>query len=331
MKVRTLLLFLTLPAALLPVLSCSSPAHAVDEHYYLVATNTKLPYWQAAKDGFLKVAGQYRVKAEMVGPDTYDAQAELSEFQRVAKLEKTSGILISAADASIMKDAIDRAIAAGVPVITIDSDVPTSKRVMFVGTNNYAAGQLGGRELVSRTNGKGNFVVFTMPGQLNLSERLKGYRDAFADHPGMKIVDTVDIKGDPRVAFDTANDLMTKKKNDIDGFICLEASAGQEVADVLNRNGIKDKIVIAMDTNDETLNWVKKGAIAATIAQKPFTMAYFGMEMLDAIHHHKPQSLDHDWAQDAFSIYPTFVDTGATLVTSSNVDNFRQAQQESGR
>jgi len=331
MKVRTLLLFLTLPAALLPVLSCSSPAHAVDEHYYLVATNTKLPYWQAAKDGFLKVAGQYRVKAEMVGPDTYDAQAELSEFQRVAKLEKTSGILISAADASIMKDAIDRAIAAGVPVITIDSDVPTSKRVMFVGTNNYAAGQLGGRELVSRTNGKGNFVVFTMPGQLNLSERLKGYRDAFADHPGMKIVDTVDIKGDPRVAFDTANDLMTKKKNDIDGFICLEASAGQEVADVLNRDGIKDKIVIAMDTNDETLNWVKKGAIAATIAQKPFTMAYFGMEMLDAIHHHKPQSLDHDWAQDAFSIYPTFVDTGATLVNSSNVDNFRQAQQESGR
>ncbi len=331
MNVRTLLLFLTLPAALLPVLSCSSPAHSVDEHYYLVATNTKLPYWQAAKDGFLKVAGQYRVKAEMVGPDTYDAQAELSEFQRVAKLEKTSGILISAADASIMKDAIDRAIAAGVPVITIDSDVPTSKRVMFVGTNNYAAGQLGGRELVSRTNGKGNFVVFTMPGQLNLSERLKGYRDAFADHPGMKIVDTVDIKGDPRVAFDTANDLMTKKKNDIDGFICLEASAGQEVADVLNRNGIKDKIVIAMDTNDETLNWVKKGAIAATIAQKPFTMAYFGLEMLDAIHHHKPQSLDHDWAQDAFSIYPTFVDTGATLVNSSNVDNFRQAQQESGR
>ncbi|HXR78139.1 MAG TPA: substrate-binding domain-containing protein [Bryobacteraceae bacterium] len=329
MKVRTLLIFLTLPAALLPVLSCSSPAHAVDEHYYLVATNTKLPYWQAAKDGFLKIAGQYRVKAEMVGPDTYDANEELSEFQRVAKLEKTSGILISAADASIMKGAIDRAIDAGIPVITMDSDVPTSKRLMFIGTNNYSAGQLGGRELVKRTNGKGNFVVFTMPGQLNLSERLKGYEDALADHAGMKIVDTVDIKGDPRVAFDTASDLMAKKRKDIDGFICLEASAGQEVADVLNRDNITDKIVMAMDTNDDTLKWVKKGTIAATIAQKPFTMAYFGLQMLDLVHHHKPQNLDHDWAQDAFSIYPTFVDTGATLVTSSNVDNFQQARQES--
>lgn len=329
MKVRTLLTLLTLPAALLPVLSCSSPAHSVDEHYYLVATNTKIPYWQTAKDGFLRIAREYRVKAEMIGPDTYDANAELSEFQRVAKLEKTSGILISAADASIMKGAIDQAVGAGVPVITFDSDVPTSKRIMFIGTNNYTAGQLAGRELVKRMNGKGNLVVFTMPGQLNLSERLKGYQDAFAGHPAMKIVDTVDIKGDPRVAFDTANDMMQKKKKDVDGFICLEASAGQEVAEVLNRNNITDKVVMAMDTNDDTLKWVKKGVIAATIAQKPFTMAYFGLEMLDVIHHHKPQTLDHDWAQDAFSIYPTFVDTGATLVTSSNVDNFQQARQES--
>lgn len=329
MKVRTLLIFLTLPAALLPVLSCSAPAHSVDEHYYLVATNTKLPYWQTARDGFLKVAGQYRVKAEMVGPDTYDANAELAEFRRVARLEKTSGILVSAADASIMKSAIDRAIGAGVPVITFDSDVPDSKRLMFVGTNNYAAGQLGGRELVKRTNGKGNFVVFTMPNQLNLDERLKGYRDILSAHPNMKIVDTVDIKGDPRVAFDTANELMRNKRKDIDGFICLEASAGEEVADVLNRDNITDKVVMAMDTNEDALKWVKKGTIAATIAQKPYTMAYFGLEMLDLIHHHKPQNLDHDWARDAFSIYPTFVDTGATLVTSSNVDQFRQSRQES--
>jgi ribose transport system substrate-binding protein len=329
MKVRTLLLFLTLPAALLPVMSCSSPAHSVDEHYYLVATNTKLPYWQTARDGFLKIAGQYHVKAEVVGPDTYDTNAELSEFQRVARLEKTSGILVSAADASIMKSAIDQAISRGIPVIAFDSDVPTSKRLMFIGTNNYTAGQLAGKELVKRANGKGNFVVFTMPGQLNLSERLKGYEDVIAEHPGMKIVDTVDIKGDPRVAFDTANDLMTKKRKDIDGFICLEASAGQEVADVLNRSNITDKIVMAMDTNEDTLKWVKKGTIAATIAQKPYTMAYFGLQMLDVVHHHKPQNLDHDWAQDAFSIYPTFVDTGATLVTSANVDNFRQAQEQS--
>ena len=137
-----------------------------------------------------------------------------------------------------MKGAIDSAIDSGVPVMTIDSDSPGSKRLTFIGTNNYAAGQLGARELVKRSNGKGNFVVFTMPGQENLVERLKGYKDVLSEHPAMKIQDVVDFKGDPRVAFDTANDLMTKKKGQVDGFICLEALAGQEVADVLSRGNI---------------------------------------------------------------------------------------------
>lgn len=309
-------------------MSCSAPEHAPDERYFLVASNIKVAYWQAVKDGFMRLASQYRVKAEVVGPDTYDPQGELSEFQRVAKT-KPAGILVSAADAELMKGAIDSAIDSGVPVITIDSDSPASKRLTFIGTNNYAAGQLGARELVKRSNGKGNFVVFTMPGQENLVERLKGYKDVLADHPAMKIQDVIDFKGDPRVAFDTANDLMTKKKGQVDGFICLEALAGQEVADVLSRGNVTGKIVMAMDTNDETLNYIKKGGIAATVAQKPFTMAYVGLEMLDLVHHHMPKSLSEDWAQDPFSIYPSLIDTGATLVTKENVDQFLKARQAS--
>jgi ribose transport system substrate-binding protein len=328
MKVRSLLLFLSIPCLLLPVMSCSAPDHAPDERYFLVASNIKVAYWQAVKDGFMKLASQYRVKAEVVGPDTYDPKGELSEFQRVAKT-KPAGILVSAADAELMKGAIDSAIDSGVPVITIDSDSPASKRLTFIGTNNYTAGQLGARELVKRSNGKGNFVVFTMPGQENLNERLKGYKDVLSDHPAMKILDVVDFKGDPRVAFDTANDLMTKKKAQVDGFICLEALAGQEVADVLSRANVTGKIVMAMDTNDETLNYIKKGGIAATIAQKPFTMAYVGLEMLDLVHHHMPKSLGEDWAQDPFSIYPSLIDTGATLITKDNVDQFLKSREAS--
>ncbi len=328
MKARPLLISLSIPFLLLPLMSCAGSEHAPDEKYYLVAANVKLPYWQAAKDGFMKIAAMYRVKAEVVGPDTYDPQAELSEFQRVAKL-KPAGILVSAADPSMMKSAIDEAIGAGIPVITFDSDDSDSKRLMFVGTNNYIAGQQGARELIKQANGKGNFIVMTMPGQANLNERLKGYQDVVAGQSGIKITDIVDIKGDPRVAFDITSDLLTKKQKDIAGFICLEASAGQEVADVLTRKGVTGKIVMAMDTNDDTLNWIKKGNIAATIAQKPFTMAYVGLEMLDLVHHHKPKSLDGNWEQDPFSIYPSFVDTGATLVTKANVDTFLKGREES--
>jgi ribose transport system substrate-binding protein len=108
--------------------------------------------------------------------------------------------------------------------------------------------------------------------------------------------------------------------------VCLEALAGKEVADVLDRNKVSGKTVVAMDTDEDTLKWVQKGVIAATIAQKPYTMAYYGLKMLDELFHHKPASLDHNWAQDPFSPLPTFVDTGATLITKENVDGFMKAR-----
>ena len=95
----------------------------------------------------------------------------------------------------------------------------------------------------------------------------------------------IDIKGDPRIAFDQTQAMIDKKDN-VDGFICLEAQAGKEVATVLDNNHLSGKkIIVAMDTDDKTLDWVKKGAIVATVAQKPYTMGYVGIKMVDDYHH----------------------------------------------
>lgn len=301
--------------------------HSPQEKYYFLSANVKIPYWQAAANGLSSAAAQMQVRAEMVGPDTYDSQALQQEFHRLLGLqEKPAGILISVADPTLMKGEIDQAIAAGIPVITADSDSPASKRLLFIGTNNYQAGVMGGQVLAKQLQGKGNVVVFTMPGQSNLAERLNGYRFALAQNPQIKIVDVVDIKGDPRIAFDTTMEIVEKRRDKIDGFICLEALAGKEVAEVLDRNKVTGKTVIAMDTDENTLNWIQKGVIVATIAQKPFTMAYYGLKMLDNLYHHKPRTLDINWAQDPFSPLPTFVDTGATLIDKSNLADFIKAR-----
>ncbi len=325
---RSALAFLSIPALAMLLSSCAGSQHAGDEKYYFVASNIKIPYWDTAKNGFMRGISSMKVKGEMVGPDTLDQQEELKEFQRVAKL-KPSGILLSAADASIFKADIDAAIASGVPVVTVDSDSPGSKRLFFVGTNNYDAGRMGGRRLVDILKNKGNVVVFTIAGQANVDERLKGYRDVIADHPGIKIVDVIDTKGDPRIAFDAAEEILGKRKAQVDAFVCLEANSGQEVAEVLHRGNVTDKTVLAFDTNEDTVKWVKQGVIAATIAQKPWSMSYVGLQMLDMVHHNPPALLDHNFSQDAFSVLPTFVDTGASLIDKDNVSTFLQARDSS--
>jgi ribose transport system substrate-binding protein len=81
-----------------------------------------------------------------------------------------------------------------------------------------------------------------------------------------------------------------------------------------------------MDTDPRTLDYIQKGRISATIGQKSYTMAYYGLKMVDDMFHNKLTPLDNNWAQDSFSPIPTFVDTGATLIDKSNVDSFLKAR-----
>jgi ribose transport system substrate-binding protein len=306
-------------------LSCGS-AHSSEEYYVFVAANLQVPYWQTAGAGFTKAAEQFKVRSDFLGPQNYDPKDQRAVLDQAVQ-KRATGILLAVTDPALFKDSVDKAVAAGIPVITLDSDAPESKRLFFIGTNNYQAGLTGGQRLAQELKGKGNVVVFSMPSQPNLQDRLRGYRDALAHTEGIKITRVVDIQGDPRIAFDTATQIIGKEKDKVDAFVCLEAQSGKEVAGVLNSYRVTGKVVMAMDTDPETLNWIQKGVIAATIAQKPYTMAFVGLQMLDNLYHHKPASLDADWSKDSFAPVPAFVDTGSALIDKANVESFLLAKK----
>jgi ribose transport system substrate-binding protein len=308
----------------LAILSSCGSAHDSDEHYVFIAANTKVAYWQTAVAGFERAGEQLKVKVTESGPETYDPKAE-QEALDDAIHQKVTGILLAVTDPGMLQNSINNAIAAGIPVITLDSDAPVSKRLFFIGTNNYEVGMAGGKRLAKELKGKGNVVVFTMPSQPNLQDRLRGYKDALAN-TGIKITQEIDIQGDPRVAFDKTEAMLGKEKDQVQAFVCLEAQSGREVADVLDRSHVKGKVVMAMDTDPKTLDWITKDGIVATISQKPYTMAFVGLQMLDTLHHHKPAALDADWTKDSSAPIPSFVDTGSVLVDKSNVGAFAQAK-----
>lgn len=313
------------------LLMAGCSAHDKNEQYYLIATNVNLPYWQNAQAGFAEAAKEYGVSAEMLGPATFDPQAEVQEFRDAVK-KKPSGILVSVANAQLMTPEIDAAIKAGIPVITIDSDSPDSKRLYFIGTNNLEAGRLGGQRVAAQLNNKGNVVFFTMPGQPNLDERLKGYEDAFSSFPEIKVADVFDMKGDSGTAMDKASEYLGRTgAAKIDAFICLEASAGKDVGLAFQRAHAAGRLLIAMDVDEATLKMVKDGTIDSTLSQKPYTMAMLGLQALDHVHHYPPKSLTADFGLDPFSPVPAFVDTGVTLIDMDNVDTLLNKKSSGGK
>jgi ribose transport system substrate-binding protein len=309
-------------SAMFLLASCGSTPHTVAEKYYFIVPATKSPYWQQVMAGLNRASRDLQVSVSMIGPETYDPKTQREDFRRIAAT-RPAGIMVSAGDPSLMAPEIDAAIANGVPVITVDSDSASSKRLFFVGTNNFQAGQMAARALVKFLNGKGNVVAFLTAHQSNLEERLDGYRAFLDGHPQIRITEVVDLKGDPKIAFDKATELLSKGKPSVDAFISMEGQSGKEVAEVLKRRKAS-KVVIAMDALNETLSGIEEGLITATVAQKPFTMGYMSLRLMADLNLNKLPSLTLDFAKDPNALLPRFVDTGAALVDKSNLAAYRE-------
>jgi ribose transport system substrate-binding protein len=312
---------------MLPLLA-GCARHSKKEHYYLIATSIKHAYWQSAGAGFAKAAADYGVTAEMRGPDGFDPQAELAEFKS-AVAQKPAGILVSVANEDLFRPEIDAAVAAGIPVITVDSDAPTSHRLYFIGTNNLEAGRLGGARIAAQLDGKGNVAFFTIAGQPNLEERLNGYKKVFEGYPGIEVTEVFDMKGDSGLAMDKAREYLARTgKAKVDALVCLESTSGKDVGEALKRAGAKGRLLVAMDVDVPTLDLVKDGTIDSTISQKPYTMALLGLKALDDVHHYPVKPLSADYGLDPYAPFPAFVDTGVSLVDKGNVNAILKHREE---
>ena len=305
---------------------CQESYHEKEEHYLLIAANVNLPYWQEAEAGLRDVTKEMGlgVKAEMDGPTTYDPKAEVDAFQKAVS-SHPAGILVSVANPEIFQAPIAAAIASGIPVICLDSDAPDSKRVIFIGTDNFRAGQESAKRIADILKGHGDILLVTIPGQLNLEERVRGANEALKKYPGIKIVQTIDDKGNSNNAFDAVNAVLSGKKQKVDGILCLEASGGAGAASALHRVDMTGKIaIVSFDKDPETLDWVDRGGINATVVQKPYVMAYYGVKFLDDLHHNAVHEFK-DWRNAPASPLPAWVDTGTAIVDKTNLAAFKEA------
>jgi len=305
---------------------CQQPYHQPEEKYVLVAANVGLPYWQEAQAGLNDIGKTAGVKVELVGPASFSPSEELDAFKQTVA-SKPAGVLVSVTDPKAFKEAIDSAVMSGIPVICLDADAPDSRRVLFIGTDNFRAGQESGKRMADLLGGQGRIIVVGLGGQLNTEQRSRGVEEALKKYPGVKVVQTIDGKGDPRVTFDTISSLLQKKEK-FDGIIALEATGGGGAADALHRLDMTEKIkIVAFDKDPQTLEGIERKWITATVVQKPYVMAFYGVRFLDDLHHNVVHEFK-DWATAPAAPLPTFVDTGTAIVDISNLVAFRRALAE---
>jgi ribose transport system substrate-binding protein len=266
------------------------------------------PVFGYAKIGAERAAKQLgNVEVEFTGPPKDDPvkQAEIVDAM-VAK--GVDGILIACADPNVPRRAIDKAVGAGIPVITFDSDSPQSKRVAYYGVIDESLGARLGDEMSKLLKGKGRVAILSgAQGALNLQNRVKGVKDALVKHPNIKIIDTFYCKDDLQQSEQIVTNVTRSQKPD--GWIFVGGWP------LFTKNGLsaitpgKTKVVSA-DPLPETWHWIEGGYVQVALGQKLFGWGEEGTKLLvKAINDEK---------------IPTIVDSGFDVVTPKNLKDYQK-------
>jgi ribose transport system substrate-binding protein len=322
------------PGVLLTVLAalvaagCSKPAPAPAEEgkadtssqlYIEVSALGSLDYFYDHKMGMEMAGKALGVRTEYVGPADYDMNAMANVFE-LAIAKNPKGIVVVGFENSL-NALVDKAAAKGIPVVTVDADLPGSRRIAFVGTGNYRAGFEGGRKMGALLGGKGKVALMTKPGQSNLEERIRGYQDALKQFPGIEVVQVADTQSDPVVAAQAAGSLL-QKYPDLGGIACVEAAGGTGAATAVKEANRVGKVrIVAMDRGNEVLEYIKDGVISATVAQQTALMPFYAVQILYNLNNH-PVPVTTDNAKAGITGVPEVVDTGVVIVDKDNYQYF---------
>ena len=240
------------------------------------------------------------------GPPSAD-QLRQKEILESYITQRVDGIGISTLNADFLTETINRAVDAGIPVVTWDSDAPNSKRLAFYGVDDLAAGRILGEQAVKLLGGNGKVAIITSYGATNLERRLAGLREVLAAHPGMQIVETYDVKEDTlRCAEIIATG--TARYPDLRAWISVGGWP------VFTRNGLaavdpsKTK-VISFDTNPPAPDVLKEGKVQVLLGQKYFG---WGSETVKLLANIKAGKMPP----------ATIIDSGIDIVTKDNVDAY---------
>jgi ABC-type sugar transport system substrate-binding protein len=304
----------------------STTAFAGDKRSYIFAAGVLgHPYWNAAYQGFDYAAQKFGVDIKRVGPQDWNppAQAEAVE-QSIAK--KPDGIIAVLWDGSSIPP-IKKAMAAGIPVVVIEANLPDSGAMAFIGLDNYQAGADTAKELIKLGGESGKVVALGNWGASNTDAKYRGFSDYLAAHSKWTILGKVDDKGTTNPAIEAAKSMLNTY-NDATGVVGLDSSAGTGLglaAEEL-RMDISKLTIVVNDREDAVLDYIHKGVIGASILNKTALEAYMAIELLEAYNDSKigladvPISTNNKSA--GVTPMPENVFMGTVVVDKNNVEYF---------
>ncbi|MCS6817758.1 MAG: sugar ABC transporter substrate-binding protein [Blastocatellia bacterium] len=282
---------------------------------YRIAVVTKAldsEFWLMLKRGAEAAARAHPdVEVTVLAPER-----EINIDQQVAILEdqilkKVSALIVAPAGAAEVIPVLNRAKAAGIPVLLVDTDAPWPEKLSYIGTDNRLGGKLAGEYIVRVLGGTGKVAVIRgILGVAAHEDRVAGFQDALARAPGIELVTIQPANSERALAMTVMENILTSHPDLRAVFATNDQMALGAMEAIAARNLTGKVILVGFDATQEAVRAVKAGQMHAVVAQHPFEMGRRAVEAAIKVIRGEP--------------IEKRIDTGTTLVTRENADEFLQ-------
>jgi len=297
------------PAAQQP--AATQPAAAGEKFYVFLPKGLDNPYWDECRKGMEAEMAKLGVKAEFLGPAVSDATKQVEIFETVIA-RKPAAIAVSPNDPNTVTASIKKAMDLGIPVITWDADAPDSARILYIGTDNTAAGRTAGEEMAKAIGGKGKIAIINGAlTALNAKQRTDGFKEAIAKYPDIEIVADEPTEDSPDKALSISEQLLQAHPDLVGLYGVTGVGVPGAAGAVKQANKCGQVHVGGFDVVPQGVEFMKAGCVDYLVSQRPYGMTAQALDiMVDLSNGKKPATTNVDTGVEV--VYPTTLDTFLT-------------------
>jgi ABC-type sugar transport system substrate-binding protein len=297
------------------------PANA-KEVYYWVSNKANLPLFVTYDYvGMKKIAEELGVQVRVAGPTDFDLPGFIAAVDQVCA-QKPAGVSVVGGWDPSLTESVKKCIAAGVPTVVDDGDLPDSGRLSYIGTNWTSIGAEQAKAMMKALPNGGKIATMSIINANNMREGVKGFTDYLNANGGGKyqLVANEDDNGDSAKAAEVTAALLAAHP-DIAGIAGFDSESGAGIVRALQEGGKKpgDIKVTAMEQTPDFFKTAADGWVEGIVVQNRELFIYYAVRMLYDYNHNGLKTSGLAGAEGGVPIPPS-IDTGVLLVTKDNAD-----------
>ncbi len=236
------------------------------------------PFWTRVHEGansFLSELGHWLVQVRWLETEVHDPERETALFEE-ALSAGVDGIGVAPSDPDLLAPWVDRAVGSGIPVVTLNTDAPTSKRLLFIGQDPISAGRTAAELLGKFLLGRGRVIILTgFRNVLVHKLRMTSFQELIAsDFPAISIEGIYESHDSDRDAYEITRAAFAQR-GDIAGIYLTTGTGIGGVGRALKearRAGLVR--VVCFDFLSDTVDLLKEGVVSASIGEDPHSQGY---------------------------------------------------------